>query len=180
MYKKILVVVIGIVLIISIIALCTIDKGISEVEEVKTDANYINVVYNEEKNLFTDDIIATLIIDKINLKASIKEGSTSDVLEKYIGHIENTALYEGNVGLAAHNRGNEYSYFARLNELKEGDIVTYKTKYGTREYEVSNIEVILETDWTKLEDTQDNKLTMITCISNRTNQRLCVQATEIK
>ena len=180
MYKKTLIIIIGIVLIISVIVFCTLDKETTKIEELKTDINYVNVVYNEEKDLFTDDVIATLIIEKIDLTASIKEGSTSDVLENYIGHIEDTPFYDGNVGLAAHNRGNQYSYFARLNELEEGDIVTYKTIYGTREYKVSNIEIILETDWSNLKDTQDNKLTMITCIANRANQRLCVQATEIK
>lgn len=79
-----------------------------------------------------------------------------------------------------HNRGNQYSYFARLNELEKGDIVTYKTKFYTRDYIVDNIQVIYETDWSLLKSTEENKLTMITCISNRRNQRLCVQATEIK
>lgn len=79
-----------------------------------------------------------------------------------------------------HNRGNEYSYFARLNELDKGDIITYKTKFYTRQYKVDNIQVIYETDWSLLESTEENKLTMITCISNKRNQRLCVQATEIK
>ena len=36
-----------------------------------------------------------------------------------------------------------------------------------------------ETDWSLLENTEENKITMITCIPNRREQRLCVQATEI-
>lgn len=81
-------------------------------------------------------------------------------------------------GLAAHNRGNKYSYFARLNELQEGDLITYKTKFYTRNYKVNNIKVIFETDWSLLEDTKDNRITMVTCIANKKNQRLCVQATQ--
>lgn len=82
-------------------------------------------------------------------------------------------------GLAAHNRGNKYSYFARLNELKKGDIISYKTKYYTRNYKVDKILVIYETDWNYLKATKENKLTLITCIADKRDQRLCVQATEI-
>lgn len=123
--------------------------------------------------------LGTLQIEKIGLDAPIMEGSSSSILKDYVGHIEETSIYDGNVGLAAHNRGNEYSYFSRLNELEDGDIVLYKTPYGTRTYKVNKIEVISETDWTLLAGSKQNKLTMITCISNRPTQRLCVQAVEI-
>lgn len=116
---------------------------------------------------------------KYGLNAKVKEGSNEQVLKEYVGHIENTAIYDGNVGLAGHNRGNKYSYFARINELENGDIITYKTKFFTRNYKVDNIQTILETDWSLLEDTSQNKLTLITCIANKKVQRLCVQATEI-
>ncbi len=116
---------------------------------------------------------------KYGLNAKVKEGSNEQVLKEYVGHIENTAIYDGNVGLAGHNRGNKYSYFARINELENGDIITYKTKFFTRNYKVDNIQTILETDWSLLEDTSQNKLTLTTCIANKKVQRLCVQATEI-
>lgn len=154
-----------------------------DISKIKTDSNYENVVYEniipDEEYSSEEDFLGILEIQKIGLKAIIKEGSSSEVLKKYIGHIEETSKYDGNIGLAAHNRGNEYSYFARLNELKKGDIITYKTKFYERQYEVDNIQAIFETDWSKLENTEENKLTMITCISNKRNQRLCVQAVEI-
>ena len=100
---------------------------------------------------------------KYGLKAEVKEGSSNEILNEYIGHIENTSIYDGNVGLAGHNRGNKNSYFARLNELENGDIITYKTNFFTRKYK----------------ETDQNKLTLITCIANKKLQRLCVQATEI-
>ena len=59
---------------------------------------------------------------------------SNEVLKDYIGHIEETAKYDGNVGLAAHNRGNEHSYFARINELELGDEIIYKTKFEERKY----------------------------------------------
>ena len=98
---------------------------------------------------------------KYGLKAEVKEGSSNEILNEYIGHIENTSTYDGNVGLAGHNRGNKNSYFARLNELENGDIITYKTNFFTRKYKVDNIQTILETDWNLLKETDQNKLTLI-------------------
>ena len=47
-----------------------------------------------------------------------------------------------------------------------------------RKYIVDTKKEILETDWSNLEGTSDNRLTLITCIKNKVNQRLCVQAVQ--
>lgn len=149
------------------------------INEIETDSDYVDVTYEVEEDILDEDVLGILTIDKIGLKAVVKEGSDNITLKNYIGHIENTAIYDGNIALAGHNRGNKYSYFARLNELEEGDIVIYKTKFYTRQYKVNSIKAIFETDLSVLENTEENKITMITCIANKKNQRLCVQATEI-
>lgn len=132
---------------------------------------------NEERQEKQDEkIIGKLIINKINLKGEVKEGSSSEILRDYIGNIEETSKFDGNVGLAAHNRGNKYSYFSRINELEKGDEIIYQTKYGEKKYIVTEKKEILETDWSMLRNTKENKLTLITCIRNKVNQRLCVQA----
>lgn len=175
------------IFIILIIALGTIlinhfsnyDSDLANLNEIVTDSNFENVIYSQVEDIWNEDILGILTIEKIGLKANVKEGSDNKTLKNYIGHIEDTSLYDGNIGLAAHNRGNQYSYFARINELEEGDIITYQTKFYTRNYKVDNIQAIFETDWDLLENTKDNKITLITCIANKKNQRLCVQATEI-
>ena len=43
-------------------------------------------------------------IPKINLIAPIGEGTSMEVMNKYVGHFENTEKWNGNIGLAAHNR----------------------------------------------------------------------------
>lgn len=43
-------------------------------------------------------------IPKINLVATIEEGTTEQTMNKYVGHFESTEKWDGNVGLAAHNR----------------------------------------------------------------------------
>lgn len=148
------------------------------IEDIKTDDNYENITYDKTEDVWDDSVLGIITIEKIGLNATVKEGTTSDVLLEYVGHIENTATYDGNIGLAGHNRGCKNSYFARLNELKIGDEIRYKTKFYERTYVVDNIQVILETDWGLLQSTEENKLSLITCITNKRKQRLCVQATE--
>lgn len=148
------------------------------VEDIKTDDNYENITYDKTEDVWDDSVLGIITIEKIGLNATVKEGTTSDILLEYVGHIENTATYDGNIGLAGHNRGCKNSYFARLNELKIGDEIKYKTKFYERTYVVDNIQVILENDWGLLQSTEENKLSLITCITNKRKQRLCVQATE--
>ena len=154
------------------------DSNLVKVDDIKTDPKFEKVEYKSNESI-DENILGILEIDKINLKAAVKEGSTSNVLKEYIGHIEQTPNYEGNTGLAAHNRGYEQSYFARLNELKVGDIVKYKTKFYERKYKVESIKSVFETDLSILDNTNVNMLTMVTCITNKRNQRLCVKAIEI-
>lgn len=158
------------------------EESYEQLEESGTEDGETEVKTEEidtEEDVDKDaDIIGTLTIEKIGLNGKVKEGSTSSVLENYIGHIEETSKYDGNVGLAAHNRGNKYSYFARINELDNGDEIKYQTQYGQRTYVVNSKKEILETDWNPLKSAKENKLTLITCIKNKVNQRLCVEAVE--
>lgn len=118
-----------------------------------------------------------LEIPKINLKAEIKEGVDEENLNNYIGHFEQTGIEDGNVGLAAHNRGYENNYFAKLKDIEIGDSVYYYYNKQKIEYIVSDIFIIYETDWSVLEDTSKDLITMITCVENRPEYRLCVIAT---
>ena len=119
-------------------------------------------------------------IPKINLKADIREGTTKEIMEDYIGHFEETKKEEGNVGLAAHNRGYKNNYFERLKELKEGDSIFYNYHGQTKEYLVTKHVIIKDTDWSYLKETEDNKITLITCVENEPEYRRCIQGEELK
>lgn len=117
-------------------------------------------------------------IKSINLKAPIEETTEADILSQYVGHFEETSLKSGNIGLAAHNRGYEVNYFKDLKSAKIGDEIFYKYYDFEKIYEIDTIEIIEDTDWSYLEKTDDNKITLITCVENEPNYRRCVQATE--
>lgn len=120
----------------------------------------------------------TLTIPVINLEAPISEGTSSENLNKFVGHFEDTDLFDGNVGLAAHNRGYPVNYFQNIKRLKKGDEIYYKYNGKERIYVVDKIEVIKDTDWTNLQKTKENKITLITCVEDAPMYRRCVQGTQ--
>lgn len=87
---------------------------------------------------------------------------------------------DGNIGLAAHNRGiGVESYFKNIKSLDIGDIIIYQKDEEIKKYKVTKNLVIDETDWTYLKNTEDNRITLITCVENRPEVRRCIQGIEI-
>ena len=186
MHKKVIIISITVVLII-IATISTFFK-INYVYEEYSSNNTQNRLDTENTNTKTDstdnlmlhidgkNVLGVIKIDKINFEGLIYEGTSMQTLAKGVGHFENTPYLEGNVCLAAHNSN---SYWANLHTLSTGDKIHYTCFLGTKEYEVSNISKISETDWSSLGNTDTNTLTLITCVKGQKNLRLCVQAKEI-
>ncbi len=160
------------------------DKNkISNIYETYSDDNIQNRI--EIQNVTTDEdlmleidgekVVGVIKIDKIGYEGPIYEGTTLDTLAKGVGHLSNSPYFNGNVCLAAHNTS---KFWAKLNTLENGDTITYTSFLGTKEYVVSNIEIIDETDWSDTENTEDNRITLITCVKGQKEKRLCVQALE--
>ena len=116
-------------------------------------------------------------IPTLGLSVRIYQGTDSKTLAKGIGHFEDTSIWEGNVCLAAHNRGAN-SYFGRLHTLDIGDRIKLTTKLGTRTYKVTDIFKVSEADRSGLADSGENMLTLYTCVRNQRDQRWCVIAAE--
>ncbi len=119
-----------------------------------------------------------LMIPKISLEAEISEGTRKEVMDRFVGHFEETTKTSGNVGLAAHNRGYPVNYFANIKQLKEGDEIIYKYYEFEKIYLVVENKIIKDTDWEPLEGTKENKITLITCVENEPEYRRCIQAVE--
>lgn len=146
------------------------------IDELESKENLNNI---DELMLQIDgtNILGIIKIDKINFEGFIYEGTSLKTLAKGVGHFENTPYLTGNVCLAAHNTN---SYWSKLHTLSKGDKIQYTCFLGTKEYKVNSITKINETDWSPLENTTDNTLTLITCVKGQKELRLCVQAKEIK
>lgn len=142
------------------------DLKISKVEEDDLNVEAPNAIMQGKWRL---------IIKKIQLDAEVKEGTSEEILNQYIGHFENTSILQGTVGLCAHNRGYEVNYFERLNELKVGDEVQYITEIGTKNYSVIEHEIIKNDDWSYFtQEESKNKLILITCVENEPDLRRIV------
>lgn len=133
----------------------------------------------EQDIIHYDDEIGTLTIPDILLdNAPIRESVELSTLSETIGHFPSTSIYEGNVGLASHNSGSQGDFFKNLKKIKIGSEIFYQTNYGTKRYVVTTKEIISEEDWSYLQETEDNRITLITCVAGQKDKRLCVQAIE--
>ena len=165
-------------------------KNFSQKSYLKAGFNVENQIQNKVSNSLNNQTNSQksqqeteewyIEIPIINLKANIKEGTEKETLDDYVGHFEETKNDKGNIGLAAHNRGYKVNYFQNLKKLKEGDEIIYKYKNIQRTYIVKTLKIIKDTDWSYLENTNENKITLITCVENEPEYRRCVQGIEKK
>jgi len=118
-------------------------------------------------------------IPKINLIAPIAEGTSTNTMNEYVGHFEETPKHGGNIGLAAHNRGYKVNYFKNLKLLEKGDLIIYSYNGEITKYSVDEIGIIKDTDWSKLQNSKQDKLTLITCLEDKPEYRRYVQAIKI-
>lgn len=125
-----------------------------------------------------DGSIGTLKISSLNINMKVWEGETSTSMAKGLGHYSSTSGWDGNVGVCGHNRGAKYT-IGSIKNLKAGDTITYTTIYGTRTYEVVLVKTISSSDWSYLQATTDNRITITTCLANQPSKRVCVQAVEV-
>lgn len=152
------------------------DKLITTAYEIFSNNNVQDKLENTNDlsiQIDGDDVVGIIKIDKINFEGLVYEGTSLDVLKKGVGHFESSPTTRGNICLAAHNTP---KYWENLHTLTNGDNITYTNILGTKIYTVFNIKQIEETDLNCLQNTQDNILTLITCVKNNPSKRLCVQA----
>ena len=138
-----------------------------------------SVLFTEVTNdlYYKNSSLGRLEIPALDLYVRIYQGTDSKTLAKGVGHFEDTSIWEGNVCLAAHNRGAN-SYFGQLHTLDIGDRIKLTTKLGTRTYKVTDIFKVSEVDRSGLADSGENMLTLYTCVRNQRDQRWCVIAAE--
>ena len=149
---------------------------VEDTEQESNNDDYDNNVSADQININSTWRIE---IPKIGLIAPIKSGTTQDVLATAVGHFEESVSWNGNVALAGHNRGYNCNFFQNIKELDIGDKIIYSTNKGKREYRVIVNKIIQQTDWSYIENTEDNRITLITCVENMYEYRRCVQAVEI-
>ena len=103
--------------------------------------------------------LGTLTIPAIGVNTKIYEGTSTASMAKGAAHFSDTSIWDGNVCLAAHNRGTN-AIFGKIHTLTAGDTITLTTKLGTRTYAVVSIEKVQETDTSGTAATSYNQVTL--------------------
>ena len=161
----------------------TADGGVyvsaAEVLTLPTSILYQQPAYTSADGMErSDGSIGTLKIPSLGINMKVWEGETSTSMSKGLGHYSSTSAWDGNVAVCGHNRGSRYA-IGDIKDMGEGDLITYTTIYGTRTYAVTSVEIIASNDWSSLQATSDNRITLTTCLANNTKKRVCVQAVQI-
>lgn len=146
--------------------------------ELKTPNSTVAISEQYQNNIDTQKIWQ-IEIPKINLVAPIAEGTSTNIMNEYVGHFEETPKNKGNIGLAAHNRGYKINYFRDLKLLQKGDLIIYTYNGEISKYSVNELGIIKDTDWSKLESSSQDKLTLITCLEDEPEYRRYIQAVKL-
>lgn len=146
--------------------------------ELKTPNSTVAISEQYQNNIDTQKIWQ-IEIPKINLVAPIAEGTSTNIMNEYVGHFEETPKNKGNIGLAAHNRGYKINYFRDLKLLQKGDLIIYTYNGEISKYSVNELGIIKDIDWSKLESSSQDKLTLITCLEDEPEYRRYIQAVKL-
>lgn len=158
----------------------TSKKGNSESAAGADETAGNNSVTNkDDSDTDVNGVVGIMKIPKINLKVAIGEGVDMDTLKCAVGHFPDTAMpgEKGNFCVAGHRSYTYSEYFNRLNEVAKGDEITVESKKGTFKYKVDDIKVVLPSEVSVLNSTEDATLTLVTCTPPRiATHRLIVKA----
>lgn len=144
------------------------------------------VGYDDLLNLYGNGIMAYVEIPKIHVNLPIYHGTTTEVLEKGIGHLTGSSLPIGGVGnhavLTGHSGVAGQRLFSDLDRLEIEDVFFIHVLNQQLAYEVRAIDTVLPED-TKLLTSVDgkDKCTLVTCTPFGVNtHRLLVQGERVE
>lgn len=106
--------------------------------------------YQKTLNITGTGIMGYIKIPKCNIELPIYHGTSKEILQVGVGHLEGTSLPVGGKGthcaVSGHTGLPSSKMFNNITELKEGDLFIIKTLGKTLTYKVDNIKVVLPND----------------------------------
>ena len=144
-----------------------------------------NLAYSQLLNV-SNEQMGYIVIPKISLNQPIYHGTSDEVLERGIGHMENTSLPVGGENTHAVFTGHTgvpgMMLFTDLDKMEIGDKFYLKILDDVLAYEVDSIKVVLPnvTEEFKIVEGEDY-VTLVTCTPYGVNtHRLLVRGTRVK
>ena len=135
-------------------------------------------VTNTAPLFYADGSIGTLYVERFGRTIQVFHGETLENMNRGAGNFTSTSAWDGNVAIAAHNRG-AAGFFSFVKDLQIGDRITYTTLHGSRTYELFSKVQIDEFDRSVLRWSSENILTLITCVENAPSLRWAAQFREV-
>mgnify|MGYP004650087443 FL=1 len=142
--------------------------------------------YNKILNLNDHGMMGYLTIDKIKVELPIYHGTSADVLNKAVGHLEGTSLPVGEKGthsvLSAHRGLPSFKLFTDLDKLEIGDTFVINILDRTITYQVDKITIVKPNQVNDLKiDKDGDYVTLLTCTPYGINtHRLLVRGKRIE
>ena len=147
--------------------------------DISSNYNLYKLYSESHSETSTDDeILCTIEIPKINIKYPVFSKFDDELLKispcRFYGR---SPKEYGNLCIAGHNYNNS-KFFSNLFLLNNGDEIIYNVNNNIKKYKVEKKIEIDSYDWSYLQNTNDNRITLITCVENKENKRLVVQGIE--
>lgn len=146
----------------------------------------IGADYESALNVDGNGLIGYIDIPKINVYLAIYHGTSSAVLDKYAGHVQNTSLPVGGESthavISAHTGFPGNTFFDYLTDMTEGDEFYIHVADRTLKYEVDQIKVVLPEEMEDLRIVKgEDYVTLLTCTPYGANtHRLLVRGTRVE
>jgi sortase A len=116
------------------------------------------------RTLHTGDPVGRLQIGRIGLRMVVVQGTDHETLKKGPGHYEPSAVPgEGHLIYIAGHRTTYLAPFARINDIKVGDYITFSVPYATFTYRVQRHYVVPSDELSVLEDHGSEILRLQAC-----------------
>jgi len=126
-------------------------------------------------------VLGVLHAPSLALEVPVYESDSDLNMDRGAGIIDGMAYPHelGHIGIAGHRDG----YFRALKDLQLGDRLVLETLHGTKEFVVDDLRVIEPTELDYLQETVDQRLTIVTCypfyFAGSAPQRYLVRATPL-
>lgn len=143
------------------------NKKLSKLKEPLLDYDNLKN-YNKVLNVNNEGMIGYLSIDKIRVEIPIYHGTSNEILNSFVGHIEGTSLPIGGKGthsvLSAHRGLPSAKLFSDLDRLELGDTFKITVLDEVLTYEVDKISIVKPNNSKELKiDKNNDYVTLLTC-----------------
>lgn len=141
--------------------------------------------YMDYLNVDGSGMMCYLKIEKLGLNLPVFHGTSEEVLQHYVGHIEGTSLPIGgkgtHCGLSGHRGLPSAVLFTNLDRVEVGDVFSIVVLGEEHYYQVDQIVTVLPTDMSPLAiDPEQDYCTLVTCTPYGENtHRLMVRGVRI-